>query len=92
MVRPWDGAHGAPYPECVHGKLYHGREALAGNIYTAGKELPRRGLQADWDGEQQMNKVHRSIWVDLQQRHPFKTWDQVHPEGEVGQEGVPPTA
>ena len=34
-----------------------------------------------------VQKVHR---VDLKQRHSLETWDQVHPGGKVGQEGVYP--
>ena len=42
VVRPRDGAHGAPYPEGVHRKLYHGKEALFRQISTAGKYTPSR--------------------------------------------------
>ena len=71
VVRPQDGAYRAPYPKGIHMKLYHRGEALAGSLSTAGKETPSRGVKANRDGEQQVQKVHRSVWVNLKQRHPF---------------------
>ena len=61
LVRPRDGAHGAPYPKDVHGKLHHLREALLGQLSMAEKYLLSRGVQVDQEGEQRVKNMHSSI-------------------------------
>ena len=65
VVRPRNGAHGAPYREGVHRKIHHWREALEGKLSTAGKETSSHGIQVNQEGEQGVQNIHGSVRVNL---------------------------
>ena len=58
----------------------------------SGKEPLGRGVQANRDGEQQVQKLHCSILINPEQTEPLKPRNWVNPIGEVYQEGVEPPA
>ena len=88
MVRPMDGMHRALFCKCFHWNLHHQREALIRHLSKAGKEPPGCGVEANRDGEQLVQKVHRSVLIYPDKSQTLKTQDRVNPGGEVNQEGV----
>ena len=90
MFKPRDGAYGAPHCEGFCGELHHQRESLVRNLPNAGKEPPGRRVQADWDREQLVQKVHHSVLVNLNQTEPLEPRERFNPGGKVDQEGEYP--
>ena len=88
MIHPRYGIHGVPYPEAVNSQLVRRRESLSRKFSSAGKESLIQGVEADRDGGQRVQEVHRSILADPQEGHLIKPWYRIRPGGEVAQEGL----